>query len=62
MKVLAFYEDSTDGSFKAMIHSVDWKLDTNPEGPYGNSCLVTHYHLQFDNQGDPNHILSHSKA
>ena len=53
-KVIALYEDSTDGTFKALIHSVDWKLNTNPEGPYGDSRLVTHYRLQFDNRGDPN--------
>jgi hypothetical protein len=53
-KVIALYEDSTDGTFKALIHSVNWKLNTNPEGPYGDSRLVTHYRLQFDNRGDPN--------
>jgi hypothetical protein len=31
-KVIALYEDSTNGTFKALIHSVDWKLNTNPEG------------------------------
>ena len=53
-KVLALYEDSTKGNFKALIHSVNWKLDSNSEGPYGDSRLVTHYRLQFDNRGDPN--------
>ena len=53
-KLIALYEDATDGTFKALIHSVEWKLNTNQEGPYGDSRLVTHYRLQLDNQGNPN--------
>jgi hypothetical protein len=56
-KLIARYEDSTDGTFKALIHSVEWKLNTNQEGPHGDSHLVTHYRLQFDNQGNPNLML-----
>jgi hypothetical protein len=41
-KVLAFYEDN-EGTLKALVHSVEYKTGTNVEGPFGDSCLVTHY-------------------
>jgi hypothetical protein len=41
-KVLALYEDSK-GTLKALVHSVECKTATNVEGPFGDSCLVTHY-------------------
>jgi hypothetical protein len=61
-KVIALYEDSTDGTFKALIHSVDWKLNTNPEGPCGDSQLVTHHCLQFAIEDTQTLCWSHSKA
>jgi len=53
-KVLALYED-LDGNFKALVHSAHFKLPSNPEGPYGDSRLVTHYRLHFHagGSGDP---------
>jgi hypothetical protein len=53
-KVLALYEDSNSGTLKALIHSVDYKMETAKEGPFGDSRLITHYRLQFDNRGDAN--------
>jgi hypothetical protein len=41
-KVLALYEDN-EGT-----HSVEYKTATNVEGPFGDSCLVTHYQLEFN--------------
>jgi hypothetical protein len=53
-KVLAMYED-IDGKFKVLVHSVAYKTTTNIEGPYGDSRLVRHYRLEFDDRsGDPN--------
>jgi hypothetical protein len=44
-KVLALYEDN-EGTHKALVHSVEYKTATNVEGPFGDSCLVTHYQLE----------------
>jgi hypothetical protein len=53
-KVLAMYKD-IDGKFKVLVHSVAYKTVTNIEGPYGDSRLVRHYRLEFnDRSGDPN--------
>jgi hypothetical protein len=52
-KILAMYED-INGEFKVLVHSVEYKTDRNVEGPYGDSRLVCHYHLEFNNRGDPN--------
>jgi hypothetical protein len=53
-KVLAMYED-IDGKFKVLIYSVAYKTATNVEGPYGDSRLVRHYRLEFDDRsGDLN--------
>lgn len=52
-KVLALYEDCTNGTFNALVHSVEYKLRNAKEGPYGDSRLMTHYRLQFDNRGYP---------
>jgi hypothetical protein len=46
-KVLALYKDSK-GTLKALIHSVEYKTATNVEGLFGDSCLVTHYQLEFN--------------
>jgi hypothetical protein len=46
-KVLALYEDSK-GTLKALVHSVEYKTATNVEGPFGDSCLITHYQLVFN--------------
>jgi hypothetical protein len=51
-KVLALYED-LDGAFKALIHSMDYKTPNKVEGPFGDSRLVTHYHLHFDSSREP---------
>ena len=51
-KVLALYED-IHGQFKALVHATEYKLTRNPEGPFGDSRLVTHYRLQFQNNGEP---------
>jgi hypothetical protein len=55
-KILAMYEDVNE-EFKVLIHSVEHKTDRNVEGPYGDSRLVRHYCLEFNNRGDPN-VLS----
>jgi hypothetical protein len=52
-KILAMYED-INGEFKVLVHSVEYKTDRNVEGAYGDSRLVCHYHLEFNNRGDPN--------
>jgi hypothetical protein len=53
-KVLAMYED-INGKFKVLVHSVAYKTATNVEGPYGDSGLVRHYRLEFnDRSRDPN--------
>ena len=53
-KVLAMYED-IHGKFKVLVHSVAYKTTTNVEGPHGDSRLVRHYRLEFDDRsGDPN--------
>jgi hypothetical protein len=41
-KVLALYEDN-EGTLKVLVHSVEYKTATNVEGPFEDSCLVTHY-------------------
>ncbi len=46
-KVLALYEDS-EGTLKALVHSVQYKTATNVEGPFGDTHLVTHYQLEFN--------------
>jgi hypothetical protein len=46
-KVLALYKDS-GGTLKALVHSVQYKTATNVEGPFGDSCLLTHYRLEFN--------------
>jgi hypothetical protein len=52
-KVLALYKDS-EGTLKVLVHSVEYKTATNVEGPFGDSCLVTHYQLEFNqNNGKP---------
>jgi hypothetical protein len=52
-KVLAMYED-IDGKFKVLIRLVAYKTTTNVEGLYGDSRLVRHYRLEFnDRSGDP---------
>jgi len=45
-KVLALYEDS-EGTLKALVHSVEYKTERGVEGPFGDSRLVRHYRLQF---------------
>jgi hypothetical protein len=45
--VLALYEDS-EGTLKALVYSVEYKTATNIEGPFGDSRLVTHYQLEFN--------------
>jgi hypothetical protein len=47
------YKD-IDVEFKVLVHLVAYKTDTNIEGPYSDSRLVRHYHLEFNNRGDPN--------
>jgi hypothetical protein len=47
MKVLALYKDS-EGTLKALVHSVEYKTATNVEGPFRDSRLVTHYRLEFN--------------
>ena len=51
-KVLALYEDS-EGTLKALVHSVEYKTATNVEGPFGDSRLVKHYRLEFQGNGKP---------
>jgi len=52
-KVLALYEDM-DGVFKVLVHSTHYKTGSAKEGPYGNTRLVKHYHLEFDGcSGEP---------
>jgi hypothetical protein len=46
-KVLAMYEDN-EGTLKKLVHSVEYKTATNVEGPFGDSRLVTHYRLEFN--------------
>jgi hypothetical protein len=46
-KVLALYEDS-EGTLKVLVHSVEYKTATNVEGLFGDSCLVIHYQLEFN--------------
>jgi hypothetical protein len=46
-KVLVLYEDSK-GTPKALVHPVEYKIATNVEGPFGDSCLVTHNQLKFN--------------
>jgi hypothetical protein len=46
-KVLALYEDS-EGILKVLVHSVEYKTATNVEGPFGDSRLVTHHRLEFN--------------
>jgi hypothetical protein len=46
-KVLALYEDK-EGTLNVLVHSVEYKTATNVEGPFGDSCLVTHYQLEFN--------------
>jgi hypothetical protein len=46
-KVLALYEDN-EGTLKVLVHSVEHKTATNVEGPFGDSRLVTHYRLEFN--------------
>jgi hypothetical protein len=46
-KLLVLYEDSK-GTLKALIHSVEYKIATNVEGPFGDSHLVTHNQLEFN--------------
>jgi hypothetical protein len=41
-KVLAMYKDS-EGSLKALVHSVEEKMSTNVEGPFGDSWLMQHH-------------------
>ena len=52
-KVLALYEDTTNGTMKALVHATDYKTTRNIEGPYGDSRLVKHYRLMFDRRGEP---------
>ncbi len=61
-KLIALYEDATDGTFKALIHSVEWKLNASQEGPCGDSRLVTRYRLQLDNQGNLTLCRSHLES
>ena len=51
-KVLALYEDS-EGTLKALVHSVEEKKGRNVEGPFGDSRLIQHYRLQFHHNGRP---------
>jgi hypothetical protein len=46
-KVLALYKDNK-GTLKALVHSVEYKTATNVEGPFGDSCLVRRYQLEFN--------------
>jgi hypothetical protein len=45
--VLALYEDS-EGTLKVHVHSVEYKTTTTVEGPFVDSCHVTHYQLEFN--------------
>jgi hypothetical protein len=47
--VLALYENS-EGTLKVLVHSVEnmYKTAKNVEGPFGDSRLVTHYQLEFN--------------
>jgi hypothetical protein len=45
--VLTLYKDSK-GTLKALVHSVEYKIATNVEGPFGDSHLVMHYQLEFN--------------
>jgi hypothetical protein len=52
-KVLALYEDLY-GNLKALVHSVCYKMATNKEGPFGDSRLITHHRMEFNqNNGEP---------
>ena len=52
-KVLALYRTRNDATLKALVHSVDYKLPTCPEGPFGDSKLMTHYRKEFVANGKP---------
>ena len=52
-KLLALYDDQ-DGNFKALIHATEYKTDRAVEGPFGDTRLVTHYRLEFQQRnGEP---------
>ena len=51
-KLLAIYSDK-QGDLKAIVHSVDYKTRSGVESSTGDSQLVTHYRLQFQNSGYP---------
>jgi hypothetical protein len=46
-KVLAMYED-IEGNFKVLVHSVAYKTTRKVEGPHGDSRLICHYCLDFN--------------
>jgi hypothetical protein len=52
-KVLAMYED-IEGNFKVLVHSVAYKTTREVEGPHGDSRLICHYCLDFNqSSGEP---------
>lgn len=52
-KLLALYDDQ-NGNFKALIHATEYKTDRAVEGPFGDTRLVTHYRLEFEQRnGEP---------
>jgi hypothetical protein len=56
-KVLALYKDSK-GTLKALVHLVEYKTTTNAEGPFGDSCLVRHYWMEFNQSNGKQRMYS----
>ena len=53
-KILCIYSNNCDATdLRVLVHTVKYKTPTGVESPLGDSRLVTHYRLEFENSGQP---------